>query len=88
MDISLESWNTQDTIHISNDAQDFGTAKYGYDTLVHLKRGDKIPTESDTETSCGADPEGKMIQRLPYLGIFSIYCYQTQTLISMPTSAC
>ena len=35
----------------------------------------------DTETKCGAETEGKAIQRLPYLGIHHIYCHQTQTLL-------
>jgi hypothetical protein len=34
----------------------------------------------DTETKCGADTEGKTIQRLPQLGIHPIYSYQTQAL--------
>ena len=38
------------------------------DTLVLLRRGNKIPMGGDTETKCGADTEGKAIQRLPPLG--------------------
>jgi hypothetical protein len=34
--------------------------------------------EGATETKCGAENEGKTIQRLPHLGIHSIYCHQTQ----------
>ena len=30
MDIILEAWNTQDTFHISNDAQEGGRTKYGW----------------------------------------------------------
>jgi hypothetical protein len=33
-----------------------------------------------TETKFGAEPEGKTIQRLPYLGIYPINNHQTQTL--------
>ena len=58
------------------------------DTSVLLKRGNKIPMEGDTEKKCGAETEGKAIQRLPHLGIHPIYCYQTQTLLWMPRSAC
>ena len=58
------------------------------DTLVLLRRGDKIPTEEDAETKCGAETEEKTIQRLPHLGIHPIYSYKTQTLLSLPTSAC
>ena len=42
------------------------------DALVLLRRGNKIPTEGDTETTCGAEFEGKTIQRLPYLVIYLI----------------
>ena len=33
------------------------------------------------ETKCRAETEGKAIQRLPHLGIHSIYSHQTQTLL-------
>jgi hypothetical protein len=64
------------------------------DTLVRLKRGNKkkrgnkIPIRGVTEMKCGAETEGKAIQRLPHLGIHPIYIYQTQTLLWMPISAC
>ena len=58
------------------------------DTLVLLRRGNKIPMGGDTETKCGAETEGKAIQRLSHLGIHPIYSYQTQTLLWMPRSAC
>ena len=58
------------------------------DTLILLRRGNKIPMEGVTETKCGAETEGKAIQRLPHLGIHPIYSHQTQTLLWMPTSAC
>ena len=57
------------------------------DTLALLRRGDKIFMGGDTETKCGTETEEKAIQRLPYLGIYPIYSYQTQTLSWMPTSA-
>ena len=47
------------------------------DTSILLRRGNKIPMEGDTETKCGAETEGKAIQRLPHLGILPIYSYQT-----------
>jgi hypothetical protein len=40
---------------------------------VLLRRGNKIPTGGNTETKCGAETEGKAIQRLSHLGIHSIY---------------
>jgi hypothetical protein len=51
------------------------------DTAVLLRRGNKIPMGGDTETQCGTETEGKAIQRLPHLGIYPIYSYQTQTLL-------
>jgi hypothetical protein len=56
------------------------------DTLVFLRRGNKILMGGDTETKCGAETEGKTIQRLPHLGIHPIYSHQTRTLLWMPTS--
>jgi hypothetical protein len=38
------------------------------DTSVLLRRGNKIPMGGNTETMCGAETEGKNIQRLPHLG--------------------
>jgi hypothetical protein len=58
------------------------------DTSVLLRRVNKIYIGRDTETKCGTETEGKAIQRLPHLGIYHIYSYQTQTLLLMPTSAC
>jgi hypothetical protein len=58
------------------------------DTSVFLRRGNKIPIGGDTETKCGAETEGKAIQRLPHLGINPIYSHQTQKLLWMPRSAC
>jgi hypothetical protein len=55
---------------------------------VLLRRGNKITMGGDTETKCGAETEGKAIQRLPHLGIHPTYSHQTQTLLLMPTSAC
>ena len=56
------------------------------DTSILLRRGNKIPMEGDTK--CGAETEGKTIQRWSYQGIHPIYGYQTQTLLWMPKSAC
>ena len=58
------------------------------DTLILLRRGNKIPMEGVTETKFRAETEGMTIQRLPHLGIHPIYSHQTQTLLWMPTSAC
>jgi hypothetical protein len=41
-----------------------------------------------TRTKCGAETEGKAIQRLSHLGIHPIYSHQTQTLLWMPERAC
>jgi hypothetical protein len=58
------------------------------DTLVLLRRGKKIPKGGDIETKCGAESEGKTIQRLPHMVTHPTYNNQTQTLLSMPRSAC
>ena len=58
------------------------------DTTVLLRRGNKIPMGGDTESECGAETEGKVIQRLPHLVINPIYIYQNQILLGMPVSAC
>jgi hypothetical protein len=58
------------------------------DTLLILRKGNKIPVEGVTETKFGADTEGKTIQRLPHLGIHPIYNHQTQTLLHMPERFC
>ena len=55
---------------------------------VLLRRRNKILTGGNMETKCGAETEGKAIQRLPHLVIHPIYSYQTQTLLWMPTIDC
>ena len=51
------------------------------DTLILLRRGNKIPMEGVIDTKCEAETEGMTIQRLPHLGIYPIYNHQTQTLL-------
>ena len=75
MVISPEAQNTQDTIHRPHEAQEEGRS--WCDTLVLVRRGIKILMGGDTETKCGAETEGKAMQRLPYLGIHPMYSYQT-----------
>ena len=58
------------------------------DTLILIRRRNKIPTEGDIETKCAVDSEGKTIQRLPDLVIQPIYSFKTQTLLWMPTNTC
>ena len=57
------------------------------DSLILLRRGNKIPMGGKMETKCGAETDGKAIQRLFHLGNHPIYSHQTQTLLWMPTSA-
>jgi hypothetical protein len=45
-------------------------------------------SKGNTGTKSGTKTEGKAIQRLPQLGIHSIFSHQTQTLWLMPRSAC
>jgi hypothetical protein len=42
------------------------------DTLILLRRGNKIPMEGVTETKCRTETERMNIQRLPHLGIYPI----------------
>ena len=58
------------------------------DTSVLLRRGNKIPMGGDIETKCGAETEGKAVQRLPNLGIHPIDSNKTWTLSWMPRNAC
>jgi hypothetical protein len=57
------------------------------DTLILLRRGNKIPMEEVAETKFGAETEGNTIQRLPH-PINPINNHQTQTLLQMPTRFC
>jgi hypothetical protein len=54
------------------------------DSLILIRRGNKITMEGVTETQCGTETEGMTIQRLPHLGILPIYNHQTQTLLHIP----
>jgi hypothetical protein len=58
------------------------------ETLILLRRENKIPMEGLKETQCRTETEGKAIQRLPHLGIHPINNHQTQILLWMPTRAC
>ena len=75
MDISPEAWNTQDTIHKPHETQENGDQSM--DTLILLRKGNKIPMEVVAETKYEAETEGMTIQRLPHLGIHPIYNHQT-----------
>jgi hypothetical protein len=55
---------------------------------VFLRRMNKILTGGNMKTKCGAETEGKTIQRLPNLGIHPIYSHQTGTILWMQGSAC
>ena len=77
MDISPDAQNTQDIIHMKLKKKEHQSA----DTSILFRRGNKIPKEGVTETKCGAETEGRIIQRLPHLGIHPIYNHQTQTLL-------
>jgi hypothetical protein len=51
------------------------------------RRGNKILMGGNTKKICGAETERKAIQRLPHLGIHSVYSHQSQILLRMPRSA-
>ena len=50
-------------------------------TLIFLKRGNKISIEGVTQTKYGEETEGMAIQRFPYLGIHPIDIPPNQTLL-------
>jgi hypothetical protein len=65
--------------------------KKGYqsmDTLILLKRGNKIPIEGVTVTKCGAKTGGMTIQRLPHLGIHPINPNIPPYYLKMPIRFC
>jgi hypothetical protein len=51
------------------------------DTLILLRRENKIPMEGVTETKCETETEGMAIHRLPHLGIHPINNHQSQKLL-------
>jgi hypothetical protein len=57
------------------------------DTSVLQRRGNKISMEGVTESKYETETEEMTIQRLPHLGIYSIYNHQIQTLLWMLISA-
>jgi hypothetical protein len=57
------------------------------DASILPKTKNKMLIGGDMETKCGAETEGKAIQRLPHLGIHPIYKHQTQTLLQMSRSS-
>ena len=58
------------------------------DTPFLFRMGNKILMEGVTETNFGAETDGNIIYRLPYLGIHPINNHQTQILWEMPERAC
>jgi hypothetical protein len=58
------------------------------DTLILLRRGNKILMEGDTDTQFRAETEGMTIQKLPHQGIHSIKKHQNQTLLWMLKKVC
>jgi hypothetical protein len=58
------------------------------DVSILLRRGNKILMGANVQAKCGAETEGKAIQRLPHLGIHPIYSHQNQTLLWISTSTC
>jgi hypothetical protein len=76
--------NTQDTIykHMKLKKKE----DQSVDSLILLRRGNKISMEGVTEKKFREKTEGKTIQKVFHLGINSIYNSQTQTLWPIPTS--
>ena len=57
------------------------------DTMILLRKGNKILMEGIIETKFRAETEEMTIQILPHLVIHPINNNQTQTLLKMPTRA-
>lgn len=78
MDISSNVWNIQGpfTEHMKPKKEDQNVG-----ASVLLRRVNKILTGRNMETKCGAETEGKAIQRLPHLGIHPIYRHQIWSLL-------
>jgi hypothetical protein len=51
------------------------------DASVIFRRVNKVLTGGNIDAKCGAETEGKAIQRLPHLGIHPIYSHQTWMLL-------
>ena len=75
MDISQKAQNKQDKIHRPHETEE-GRPKCGCFSSSE-KGKNKILTEAITEIKCGAETEGKAIQRLSYLEIHPINSHQT-----------
>jgi hypothetical protein len=74
MGISPDTQNTQDIIC---KYMKFKKENQSVDTLILLRRGNKIPMGRIRERKCGAETEGMAIQRLAQLGIHPINNHQT-----------
>jgi hypothetical protein len=74
VDISPKVQNIQDTItgHMKLKKKE----NQSLDASELLRRENKIFKGVNTKTKCGAETEGKAIQRFPHLGIHPIYSYQ------------
>jgi len=58
------------------------------DSSVLLRRESKLLTGGNTGIKSGVETEGKIVQRLPHLGIYPVCSHQTQSLLLMPRSGC
>ena len=67
----------------------FSNSSMGDPTLSTMVSCKNPPlTGENTETKCGAETEGKPIQRLLHLRIHPIFSHQSQTLMQKPRSSC
>ena len=80
--ISQKSWNSAKHMKLKKKEDQ------SVDTLILLRRENKIPREGVTETKCETETEEIIILRLPHLRIHPINNQQNQTLLWMATRAC
>jgi hypothetical protein len=81
VDISPETWNTQDTIYRTQENQIKRREDQWVDTSFLIRIGNKIPMKGVIMTKFGAKMKGWTIQRLPHPGIHPIISNETQTLL-------
>jgi hypothetical protein len=85
MNISSKVQNIQDSIHRPYEAKEESLRRKTKMWILQVLVGivNKILTGGNIVMKCGSGTEGKAIQRLPHLGLHSIYSHQTQTLLWM-----
>jgi hypothetical protein len=72
MDISPDSWNTQDNSQTTLPSRRRNTKVWIFWSFLEGRTKCSWDSSHDTEMNYGAETEGKAIQKLPLLGIHPI----------------